>query len=390
METKTEQKFQHNPNWRNTKISWVNASFIVITPLVTLALLPYVLYTSGFTWVDFAIWSFMIFTTGMALTVGYHRYFAHQTFDSPTWVRALMLFFGAGCIENSALKWSSDHRYHHRFVDKEGDPYNINRGFFYAHMGWIFFQDPPNRTLNNAPDLSNDALVQWQHRNYTWLCAFVGFGIPTILGALAGRPLAGFFWGGLFRVVFLQHMTFFINSACHVFGSRPYSTKVSARDCWWLAILTNGEGYHNFHHAFGSDYRNGVRWYHWDPSKWMISLLSYLGLATNLKRTPDPIILKARMETSLDEFRQNSHNREIPAQLEQMRQSLDAKLAEFQLKVREFQAWKEQASKKRARFTRARARLLKQKLNLERRSLEAALAEFRAQLQAAQMQSSFA
>jgi len=384
-----EAKFQHNPKW-NGRISWVNSSFIVITPLLTLILLPIVLYTSGVSWVDFAIYSFMIFTTGISLTVGYHRLFAHQTFETPAWIRGVFLFFGAGCIENSALKWSSDHRYHHRFVDKDGDPYNINRGFFYAHMGWIFFQDPPDRTLNNAPDLSSDPLVQWQHKHYTWLCALVGFGIPTFLGFLADRTLAGFFWGGLFRVVFLQHMTFLINSACHQFGTRPYTTKVSARDHWFLALLTNGEGYHNFHHAFGSDYRNGVRWYHWDPSKWTIRGLSYIGLAYNLKRTPEPIILKARMETSLEEFRSVAKDREIPAQVEQMRVALEAKLHAFQLKLRKFQAWKEEASKKRARYTRARTRLFKRKLQQERWALEASVAEFRAQLQAAQMQGSFA
>ncbi|MGZ3738641.1 MAG: acyl-CoA desaturase, partial [Bdellovibrionota bacterium] len=143
-----EPKFQHNPKW-NGSISWTNASFIVITPLLTLAMLPLVILKSGFSWWDFANFSFMIFTTGVALTVGYHRLFAHQTFETPAWLRGIFLFFGAGCLENSALKWASDHRYHHRFVDKDGDPYNINRGFFYAHMGWIFFADPPERTLAN-------------------------------------------------------------------------------------------------------------------------------------------------------------------------------------------------------------------------------------------------
>ncbi len=159
MESAREHKFQHNPNWRNSKISWVNSSFIVITPLLMVALMPYVIYTSGLAWVDFWIYSFMIFTTGVSLTVGYHRLFAHQTFDTPNWVRALLLFFGAGCIENSALKWSSDHRYHHRFVDKEGDPYHINKGFFYAHMGWIFFQLTRYATATQGPRLVRHALL---------------------------------------------------------------------------------------------------------------------------------------------------------------------------------------------------------------------------------------
>jgi stearoyl-CoA desaturase (delta-9 desaturase) len=383
------KKFLHNPHW-NGKIYWPNTIFIISTPLLMFALMPYVLYTQGFALVDFLIYSLMIFTTGISITVGYHRLFAHQTFDTHPVVKFFLLFFGAGCLENSALKWSSDHRYHHRFVDKDSDPYSINKGFFYAHMGWIFYADPDGRSLENAPDLSKDKMVQWQHKWYLPLGLLVAFGIPTFLGWMADRTLAGFFWGGLFRTVFLHHMTFFINSACHMFGTQPYSTKNTARDSWFFALLTNGEGYHNFHHAFGSDYRNGVRWYHWDPSKWFISTLEKVGLASNLKRTPDAIILKARMETTLDEFRMTWKDRPLPEQVEQMRASLEEKLAEFQVKLREFQAWKEETSKKGARYTGARKRLLKRKLREEKRALEIALAEFRAQLQAAKMQRSYA
>lgn len=383
------KKFQHNPHW-NGKIYWPNTLFIVGSPLLMFGLMPYVLYTQGFALVDFLIYSLMIFTTGISITVGYHRLFAHQTFETHPAVKLFLLVFGAGCLENSAFKWSSDHRYHHRFVDKDSDPYSINKGFFYAHMGWIFYADPDGRSTANVPDLANDKLVMWQHRWYLPVGMFVAFGIPTLLGFLVGRPLSGFFWGGLFRTVFLHHMTFFINSACHMFGTQPYSTKNTARDSWVFALLTNGEGYHNFHHAFGSDYRNGVRWYHWDPSKWFISTLERLGLASDLKRTPDSIILKARMETTLDEFRLTWKDRPLPAQVEQMRASLEAKLAEFQVKLREFQAWKEEARQKGARYTGARKRLLKRKLREEKRSLEQGLAEFRAQLEMARRQPAFA
>ncbi len=380
-----DTKFQHKPVW-NGGICWPNAAFITITPVAMLAMLPYVVLHCGFSWWDVANFSFMIATCGIGLTVGYHRLFSHQAFEVPAWLRGVFLFFGAGVIENSALKWGSDHRYHHRFVDKEGDPYNINKGFFWAHMGWIFFADPPGRTLANAPDLENDPLVQLQHKYYVPLCAFVGFGLPTLIGLAVGRPLAGFFWGGLFRVVFTHHLSFLINSACHMVGSRPYSTKVTARDCWWLALLTNGEGYHNFHHAFGSDYRNGVRWYHWDPSKWVIGTLERLGLATNLKRTPDAIILKARMETSFEEFKSGWSHPELPAQLIAAREALETRLHDFQVKLREFQAWKEEKVAEGQRFRRARARLWKRRLRHERDVLEAHVAEFRALLESLKIQ----
>jgi stearoyl-CoA desaturase (delta-9 desaturase) len=153
--------------------------------------------------------------------------------------------------------------------------------------------------------------------------------------------------------------------------------------CWWLAFFTNGEGYHNFHHAFGNDYRNGFRWYHWDPSKWMISGLGYLGLAQNLRRTPEAIILKARLETSFDEFRTRWSSEEVPAQLEQMRFALETKLHDFQQKLRAFHAWKERKTAKRLRFRRARSRYWKRRLHLEHMALEEALSEFRDQLRTA-------
>jgi stearoyl-CoA desaturase (delta-9 desaturase) len=381
-----DAKFQHKPIW-DGEINWTNSLFITITPILAIALMPAVLHRYGVSRWDFAIFSFMIFTTGVSLTAGYHRLFAHQAFEARPWVRAVFLFFGAGCIENSALSWSSDHRYHHRFVDKEGDPYNINKGFFWAHMGWIFFADPPARTRDNASDLESDPLLQLQHRYYLPLCAFVAFGLPTMLGFAVGRPLAALYWGGLFRLVFLQHLTFLINSACHKFGSRPYTTKHTARDCWWLAILTNGEGYHNFHHTFASDYRNGHLWYHFDLSKWVINSLAAVGLATNLKSTPDAVILKARMETSFEEFK--AKRAEVPAQLVVAREALEAKLHEFQVKLREFQAWKESKVEKHARSRRVRMRLWKRRLRHERHALEAAVAEFRAQLRAFELQPSF-
>lgn len=368
-------KWQHQPRW-NGEFSWTNTLFLLATPVAGLGLFPVYLLSSGFAWSDLAIFTFMLLASGFSITAGYHRLFAHQTYESPALVRFFFLVFGAAAMQNSAFKWCSDHRYHHRFVDKEGDPYSISKGFFYAHMGWIFRNDPKDRSFANAADLEADPLVRWQHRHFLLIAFAVSFGLPTLLGWMIGRTFAGFFVGGLLRLIVVHHGTFFINSLAHMFGTRPYSTKVSARDCWWLAFFTNGEGYHNFHHAFANDYRNGVRWYQWDPSKWFILSLNFVGLSRNLSRTPDAHILKAKLETSSDQFIQNWRE-EVPAQVEAMRLAIEQHLQDFQRKLREFQAWRETMIREGKRSHRARARHWAGRLRAERKMLERSLNEYR-------------
>ena len=177
--------------------------------------------------------------------------------------------------------------------------------------------------------------------------------------------------------------TFLVNSASHTFGTKPFSTKNSARDCWWLAFFTNGEGYHNFHHAFANDYRNGILWFQWDPSKWFIWINYQLGLAYNLQRTPDSHILKAYLESSYDQFRL-SWKEEVPTQLEAMRSSIEEKLHEFQQKVRDYQAAKESRAVENARIRSVRVRYWRRKLRNEKRILEHAVQEYRAVLKLTQ------
>lgn len=386
-QAKPATKWQHNPQW-NGDFSWVNTAFLVITPLLALVLVPWQLWHGGFKLVDFVIFFVMMKLSGLSVTAGYHRLFSHQTYEASPVVKFFFLLFGAGAFQNSAFKWSSDHRYHHRFVDKEGDPYSIKKGFFHAHMGWVFYNDPTERSFDNAKDLSNDPLVAWQHKHYLLLSVLTGFVLPTLIGWCFGRPMAGFVWGGLFRVIYVHHGTFLINSLAHTTGPRPYSTKSSARDNWWLAFFTNGEGFHNFHHTFANDYRNGLKWFHWDPTKWLILSLESLGLSYDLQRTPDAHILKARLESSLEHFR-NGWQQEMPSQLEAMREHLEHKLHEFQLKLKEFHAWKESRLEENARWRRVRARYWRRRLQAERRVLESAINEYRALLRMTQRHGAF-
>ncbi len=266
------------------RIDWINSAVIVLSPLLAIAGAIYAVRTSGFALVDLGILVAFFILAGMGITVGYHRHFSHLSYEAHPVARFFMLVAGASALQNSALAWASDHRDHHQFTDGPKDPYNINKGFFWAHMGWIFFQPVTPPDFANVKDLKRDPLVMWQHRNYLAIAILSGFVLPTLVGALFGRALEGFVWGGLVRLVLVHHSTFLINSAAHIFGERHHSEATTARDSWWLPFISFGEGYHNYHHSYPSDYRNGVAWHHFDPSKWIIATMEKIGLAWNLRR----------------------------------------------------------------------------------------------------------
>ena len=300
------------------RINWVNTVFITTTPILAVLLTGVYVFYNGVRWTDFAIFLAMYALAGYSITAGYHRYFSHRSYDCHWSLRLAYLLFGAAAIQNSVLKWCRDHRIHHQKVDTEADPYNVKEGFFHAHMGWIFYKTPEERDFRTVPDLMRDPLVRLQHRYYLPIVILVGFGLPSLAGAAVGRPFAGFLWGGLVRTVIVQHLTFLINSAAHFWGKRPYSLDNTARDSWWLAFFTYGEGFHNFHHRFCADYRNGYRWYHFDPTKWWIAAMSWFGLTWRLTRYREEHILKARIETDMRRVQARLANapRELAARME--------------------------------------------------------------------------
>jgi stearoyl-CoA desaturase (delta-9 desaturase) len=278
------------------RINWVSSSFLIGTALLTVTALPVYLWFFGFDWFHAGMFFVMFLLTGFSITAGYHRFFAHKTFEARWPLRLMVLIFGAAAFENSVLEWTSDHRRHHKHVDHDDDPYNIQKGFFHAHMGWILFKLNAEPPLDNVPDLQGDALVRWQHRYVHVLAVLVGLVLPAVAGFLYDGgvgALGGLLIGGVARVVATQHTTFFINSACHCMGRQPYSKRCSARDSFFLAIFTLGEGYHNYHHEFQYDYRNGVKPWQWDPTKWLIWVLSKLGVTSHLRRVPSEKIAAA-------------------------------------------------------------------------------------------------
>lgn len=286
-----------NSKYSFRNIDLVNALFLFLTPLAALILTVFWVRADGFHWGQVIMGVIFYLLTGMSITGGYHRLFAHKAYDAHPIIKFFYLIFGAAAFENSVLKWGSDHRVHHQKVDSENDPYNINEGFFHAHMGWVLLKK--NGVVNEkyARDFMNDKLVMWQHKYYFLIAVFMGIILPTILGGiLFDSYLGGLAIGAFTRIVFTHHCTFFINSLCHCLGTTPYTDTNSAKDSWLMALLTFGEGYHNFHHYFQTDYRNGIRWFHFDPTKWLIKTLSLTGLASKLKSTPQEKILSARMQ----------------------------------------------------------------------------------------------
>jgi stearoyl-CoA desaturase (delta-9 desaturase) len=265
-----------------TQIYWENILVLILTHLLGLAGIAYAIFVH-FSWWTVGIASLWMVFCVLSTTGGYHRLFAHRTYRAAKGIRLFYLLFGAGSGQGSALRWSADHRVHHAHTDEDQDPHNIRRGFWWAHWGWLFYRGPP--------------LVRFQHRYYLPLAALFGFVLPGLI-ALAWSDFIGVvLLAGFLRLALQYQATFCINSVAHSIGRRPYARDTSARDSFIAAILTLGEGYHNFHHRFPGDYRNGAKAGQFDPTKWWIWTLSKLGFAWGLKRTPKDLVQAARRLT---------------------------------------------------------------------------------------------
>jgi stearoyl-CoA desaturase (delta-9 desaturase) len=278
-----------------TRFDWTNFLFVIGAHLVAVFAIVY-LTVFHFSWwtIGFAVlWSVLC---GVSITGGYHRLFSHRSYKASGPLRALYLTFGAASVQNSALSWAADHRAHHANVDGDEDPYNIKRGFWWAHIGWVVTQANRRHHAALVRDLEADPLVRWQHRYYVPLAIAFGALLPAAIGLLWGDPLGAMLVAGWLRLVVQWHATFSVNSFAHWLGRQPYTTRNSSRDSFLVALLTFGEGYHNFHHCFQVDYRNGVRWYHFDPTKWWVWTAAKLGLARDLRRVPKERVLAARRD----------------------------------------------------------------------------------------------
>ena len=311
----------------------INFLFLTLTPIATIVLTYFWIKIDGFQWGQIFLGVGFYLLTGISITAGYHRLFAHRAYDAHPVLKFLFLIFGSASFENSALKWCSDHRLHHLKVDTSEDPYNINEGFFHAHMGWVFLKKNGTVQERFAKDFRQDKLISWQHKYNMVIAIVMGIIVPTLIGGyFLGSYLGALAIGVFGRIVLTHHCTFFINSLCHCLGTTPYTDTNSAKDSWFMALLTFGEGYHNFHHYFQTDYRNGIRWFHFDPTKWLIKTLSFTGLTRKLKLTPQDKILAARMQMKVKELKTKF---ELPEMVLVEVEKLKAQVIEAMSKVQE-------------------------------------------------------
>ena len=369
--------------WENPPRLWTTTLLFSITLLVALTALPWYGLTHGFSTGSWLCYAFFLIANGVSITGGYHRLWAHRTYEAHWALRLFFMIFGTMSLQNSALVWCSGHRVHHLNVDDvERDPYSIKRGFWFAHIGWMLRDYPSGRKdFSNIPDLRRDPLLQFQHRFYVPLVLLTNLGLPLAAGWLIGDVWGTFLLAGVLRLVVSQHVTFFINSLAHMWGSRPYTDENSARDNPVLAFVTYGEGYHNFHHIFAHDYRNGVRWWQFDPTKWIIASLQYLGLTRALKRTPHFQIQRALLAmqfTRAQEQLAKLHQRGGHSHIEHLRQRIAHEYETFLAAVADWAKVKEQwlEEKKRAVIEhwehanfQKRLKEIEQSLRLQRRRM---------------------
>ena len=268
---------------KSSNFNWGPVLFIAGYHLLILLLLPvYLIYFTP-SWGILVSSVVLLYLTGLSIAAGYHRLFSHSTYKANPIFEYLLLFFGTMATQGSAIRWSFDHRYHHAFVDTDRDPYSIKKGFWYAHFGWILEKPKPIEDKVVA-DLLRKPQFRFQHKYYEVLMFSTNVLATLFLGWCFSDYFGAFVFTWLIRLFFLHHFTWFINSLAHTWGAHTFCQELSAVDNFLISLVTFGEGYHNYHHAFAYDYRNGVRWYHFDPAKWLIWIMSKIGLAYKLKK----------------------------------------------------------------------------------------------------------
>lgn len=319
---------------QNPPFIWLNVFIFASSMLLAVVVAPIYFIANGITAAHW-LWLLVTFSfCNLCITAGYHRLWSHRTYQAHWSLRFIFALGGAFALQNSALHWSSDHRVHHRHVDNnDKDPYSAKRGFWFSHIGWMLrhYQSAEIYSdYSNCRDLQKEKIVMWQHKYYVPLALLMNLGIPLLLGIIYQDIIGMLLMVGAVRLVLNHHTTFFINSLAHIWGSQPYTNKNTARDNSILAVLTFGEGYHNFHHIFENDYRNGIHWWQYDPTKWLIKTCSWLKLTEKLRITPADKIEKAKALQLLNDTKQKI--RHLPNQhdvIEKMHKEYDALITQM-------------------------------------------------------------
>ncbi len=276
------------------RLRLINLAAVTI-PFAGLVTAIVLLWGVAFNWVYLALLGGMYFATAVGITVGYHRFFAHRSFETPRPVAAILAALGSMAVEGPVLQWVAVHRRHHQHSDDHDDPHSPHmygaglwsmvRGLWHAHMGWLF-RSNPRGLARYVRDLRSDWLVRGMSQLFpVWV--LLGLLIPAALGGLFTLSwmgvLLGFIWGGLVRVFLVHHVTWSINSVCHIWGSRPFRTHDESRNNVIFGVLAMGEGWHNNHHAFPTSARHGLRWWQLDGAYFIIWAMSKIGLAREVR-----------------------------------------------------------------------------------------------------------
>lgn len=277
----------------------------VLLPFIGLIAAIWLLWGIAFSWVYLVLLFVMYLISGLGITVGYHRFFTHKSFETPRFMQALLAIAGSMALEGSVLKWAAVHRSHHQHSDDDHDPHsphthgagvwNAIRGMWHAHMGWLF-RSHSISLQKYVVDLRRDRLIRTMSALFP-LWVLLGLLIPAVLGGLLTWSwtgvLLGFIWGGLVRIFLVHHVTWSINSVCHIWGSRPFKSHDESRNNIVFGVLGLGEGWHNNHHAFPTSARHGLRWWQLDISYLTILAMSRVGLASKI-RVPSPARVAAK------------------------------------------------------------------------------------------------
>ena len=271
---------------------------VTVVPFLLLGVAGWQVWNRLLHWHDLTVFALAYVLTGLAVTVGFHRYLTHRSFETSRPLRATLAALGSAAIEGPVISWVADHRKHHAYSDEEGDPHSPHvghgggfrgtvRGLVHAHLGWLFIHVQRGSKERFAPDLLRDPVIRFIDRSFV-LWALLGLALPFGLGVAIGGTvttgLTGLLWGGAVRIFVVHHLTYSINSLCHVFGRRPFDTGDESRNLAWLAPFTFGEAWHNNHHAFPTSAVHGLGRLQFDPSALVIRGLERIGLVWNVVR----------------------------------------------------------------------------------------------------------
>ncbi len=235
-----------------------------------------------FSWSAFGVFlALQWITAALGITLGYHRLLTHRSFQAPKWLEYALTLCGSLALQNGPIKWVATHRVHHAYTDRPQDPHSPNRGFWWAHIFWLFAYDEvldeSTKYERFVPELVRDPVHRFISKTDVWQQVL----LAAVLFAFGGWPFV--VWGTVVRIVVVYHATWLVNSAAHVWGYRTYETGEASRNNWWVAILTYGEGWHNNHHAYPTSAAHGLRWWELDATYLTIRLLTWARLATHVR-----------------------------------------------------------------------------------------------------------